>query len=145
MISDIFAMSLDAMRSHKARTFLTIMGIIIGISSVIIVTTSGNSVENFIEKQWNVFDPTGMVVGTGSSDPTPQISFGETVFTDFDVENIKKLPHVKDVAPVGIVPIKKIYVKEGILKTISVPAGSMYASTPAMLNVLSLQISEGKI
>ena len=79
MVSDIFLMSLDAMRSHKARTFLTIMGIIIGISSVIIVTTSGASVEKFIEDQWNVFDPTGMVIGTGSASPTPSISFGETV------------------------------------------------------------------
>jgi putative ABC transport system permease protein len=145
MISDIFLMSLDALRSHKARTFLTIMGIIIGISSVIIVTTSGSSVEKFIEEQWNVFDPTGMVVGTGSADPTPHISFGETVFTNRDIENIKNLPHVKNVAPVGIIPLKKISEREGFLKWVSVPGGSMYASTPAMLDVLSLKIKEGRI
>ncbi len=145
MISDIFLMSIDALRSHKARTFLTIMGIIIGISSVIIVTTSGASVEKFIEDQWNVFDPTGMVIGTGIAEPTPQISFGETVFTDNDVKNINNLPHVNGVAPVGIVPLKKISEREGFLKWISMPGGSMYASTPAMLDVLSLKIKEGRI
>jgi len=145
MISDIFVMSLEALRSHKARTFLTIMGIIIGISSVIIVTTSGASVEKFIEDQWNVFNPTGMVVGTGSPGPTPHISFGETVFTNRDVENIKNLPHVKNVAPVGIVPLKKISEREGFLKWVSMPGGSMYASTPDMLYVLSLNIKEGRV
>ena len=143
MISDVFIMSVDALRSHKIRTFLTILGIIIGISSVIIVTTSGSSVERFIEDQWNIFDPTGMVVGTGKSGPTPQISFGETVFTDKDVDNIKQLSHVRDVAPVGIIPLKKISEKEGFLKWKSVPTGSMYASTPAMLDVLSLKLKEG--
>ena len=143
MISDVFIMSLDALRTHKIRTFLTIVGIIIGVSSVIIVTTSGASVEKFIEDQWNIFDPTGMVIGTGKSGPTPQISFGETVFTDKDVDNIKQLSHVRDVAPVGIIPLKKISEKEGFLKWKSVPTGSMYASTPAMLDVLSLKLKEG--
>jgi putative ABC transport system permease protein len=145
MVSDIFIMSLDALRSHKIRTFLTIMGIIIGISSVIIVTTSGASVEKFIEDQWNVFDPTGMVIGTGIAEPTPQISFGKTVFTDNDVEKLNNLPHVRDVAPVGIVPLKKISQKEGFLNWISMPGGSMYASSSAMLDILSLKIKEGRI
>ena len=145
MISDIFLMSLDALRSHKIRTFLTVVGIIIGITSVVIVTTSGASVEKFIEDQWNVFDPTGMVVGTGTADPMPQISFGKTVFTDRDVENLKNLPHVRDVAPVGIVPLKKISEKEGFLNWVSMPGGSMFSSSPAMLDVLSLKIKEGRI
>jgi len=145
MISDIFFMSLDALRSHKIRTFLTVVGIIIGITSVVIVTTSGASVEKFIEDQWNVFDPTGMVVGTGTAEPMPQISFGKTVFTDRDVENLKNLPHVRDVAPVGIVPLKKISEKEGFLKWVSMPGGTMFASSPAMLDVLSLKIKEGRI
>ncbi len=145
MISDIFLMSIDALRSHKIRTFLTVVGIIIGITSVVIVTTSGASVEKFIEDQWNVFDPTGMVVGTGTAEPMPQISFGKTVFTDKDVENLKNLPHVRDVAPVGIVPLNKISEKEGFLKWLSMPGGSMFASSPAMLDVLSLKIKEGRI
>jgi putative ABC transport system permease protein len=145
MISDIFLMSLEALRSHKIRTFLTVVGIIIGITSVVIVTTSGASVEKFIEDQWNVFDPTGMVVGTGTAEPMPQISFGKTIFTDRDVENLKNLPHVKDVAPVGIVPLKKISEKEGFLNWVSMPGGNMFASSPAMLDVLSLKIKEGRI
>lgn len=145
MISDIFLMSLEALRSHKIRTFLTVVGIIIGITSVVIVTTSGASVEKFIEDQWNVFDPTGMVIGTGTAEPMPQISFGKTVFTDRDVENLKNLPHVKDVAPVGIVPLKKISEKEGFLNWVSMPGGSMFSSSPAMLDVLSLKIKEGRI
>ena len=63
MTNEIFSLSLNAMWMFKVRTFLTLLGIIIGIGSVIIVTTAGSSVNIFIEKQWNIFDPTGMVIG----------------------------------------------------------------------------------
>ena len=145
MISDIFILSLDALRSHKIRTFLTITGIIIGISSVIIVTSSGNSVTSFIEGQWDVFDPTSMVVGIGRSGDPPQLALGEIVFTNQDIENIKKLPHVRVIAPVGLLPIKKISDREGFLKWKSISGGYMYTSTPDMLDVLKLKIESGRI
>ena len=145
MISDIFSMSLDALRSHKVRTFLTLLGVIIGISSVIIVTAAGNSVKGFIEDQWNVFDPTGMIIGTGIASDPPQLEFGKIVFTSNDVDKIKNLPHVDDASPIGMLPLKKIMIREGFLKWISKSGGIMYASTPSMLNVLDLQIERGQV
>jgi len=143
MISDIFTMSLDALRSHKVRTVLTLLGVIIGISSVIMVTAAGNSVKSFIEEQWNIFHPTGMIIGTGVASDPPQLSFTRTVFTDNDVEKINNLPHVEDASPIGIVPIRKIMIREGFLKWSSKAGGTMYASTPSMLKVLNLKIEEG--
>jgi putative ABC transport system permease protein len=145
MISDIFVLSLDALRTHKIRTLLTVTGIIIGISSVIIVTTAGNSVTIFIEDQWDVFDPTSMLVGIGKSGDPPQLSMGEIVFTDQDIENIKGLPDVKSVAPIGLLIIKKISDREGFLKWKSTSGGYMYTSTPELLDVLRLKIESGRI
>jgi len=95
MIREIFVMSVNSLWTFKIRSFLTLLGIIIGIGSVIIVTTTGSSVNIFIEKQWNIFDPTGMIIGVGRTGDPPQLSLTETVFTDQDVKNIGNLPMSK--------------------------------------------------
>jgi len=142
---DIFLMSLDALRSHKIRTVLTLIGVIIGIGSVIIVTTAGSSVRLFIEEQWNIFNPTGMVIGIGTASDPPQISFREMGFTDHDIEEIKKLPNIKEVAPLGLLPLKGIKLREGVLKWQSKAGGTMYATTPALLDIMGMKIEEGRM
>lgn len=143
MIRDIFVMGLDTMKSYKIRTFLTLIGIIIGVASVIMVTTAGNSVSSFIAEQWNLFNPTGMVIGTGTGGEVPQLSVRSVVFTTNDVENIQQLSSVKTVAPIGIVPLNKILKREGFLKWESRPGEAMYASTPAILEILNMELEEG--
>jgi putative ABC transport system permease protein len=143
MIKDIFVMALEAMKSYKIRTFLTLIGVIIGVASVIMVTTAGGSVSSFIAEQWNVFNPTGMVIGTGTGGATPQLSIRSVVFTTNDVEKIQNLPFIKTVAPLGVVPLNKILKRDGFLKWESRPGETMYASTPALLEILNLNLEEG--
>jgi len=143
MIRDIFAMALDAMRSYRIRTLLTLIGVIMGVASVIMVTTAGNSVSGFISEQWNIFNPTGMVIGTGTGGAVPQLSVRSAVFTTNDVEKIQQLSAVKTVAPIGVVPLNKILKRDGLLKWESQPGEAMYASTPSLLEILNLQLAEG--
>ena len=143
MIKAIFTMRLEAMKSYKIRTFLTLIGVIIGVASVIMVTTAGDSVSSFIAEQWNVFNPTGMVIGVGTGGDTPQLSIRSVIFTTDDVEKIKDLPSVKTVAPLGIVPLNKILKRDGFLKWESQPGQTMYASTPDLLEILNLELEEG--
>ncbi|HVQ00296.1 MAG TPA: ABC transporter permease [Candidatus Thermoplasmatota archaeon] len=143
MIRDIFVMSLDAMRSYKVRTFLTLIGVIIGVGSVIMVTTAGNSVSSFVRTQWNVFDPVGMVIGTGTSGVTPQLSIRSVSFTAADVEKIQGLPNIKTVAPLGIVTLKKVSLRNGFLKWESRPGNLMYASTAAILKIFNSELESG--
>jgi len=143
MITDIFTMALTAMKSYKIRTFLTLIGVIIGVASVIMVTTAGGSVSSFIAEQWNVFNPTGMVIGTGTGGATPQLSIRSVVFTTNDVEKIQNLPFIKTVAPLGVVPLNKILKRDGFLNWESRPGETMYASTPTLLEILNLELEEG--
>jgi putative ABC transport system permease protein len=145
MITDIFAMALQAMKSYKIRTFLTLLGVIIGVASVIMVTTAGGSVSSFVAEQFNVFNPIGMVIGTGTGGDTPQLSMRSVVFTDNDVEKIQNLPSIKSVAPVGIVPLNKILKRDGFLKWESRPGETMYASTPELLKIFNLELEEGTL
>ena len=143
MIRDIFSMALDTMKSYKIRTFLTLIGVIIGVASVIMVTTAGNSVSTFIAEQWNLFNPTGMVIGMGTGGTVPQLSIRSVVFTTNDVDNIQRLPSIKTVAPIGIVPVIKILKRDGFLNWESRPGETMYASTASILEILNMELEEG--
>jgi putative ABC transport system permease protein len=143
MIRDIFSMALDTMKSYKIRTFLTLIGVIIGVAAVIMVTTAGNSVSTFIAEQWNLFNPTGMVIGIGKGGTVPQLSIRSVVFTTNDVENIQRLSAVKTVAPIGVVPVNKILRRDGFLKWESGPGETMYASTESILEILNMELEEG--
>lgn len=136
-------MALDTMKSYKIRTFLTLIGVIIGVAAVIMVTTAGNSVSTFIAEQWNLFNPTGMVIGMGTGGAVPQLSIRSVVFTTNDVENIQRLPSIKTVAPIGIVPVIKILKRDGFLKWESRPGETMYASTESILEILNMELEEG--
>jgi putative ABC transport system permease protein len=136
-------MALDTMKSYKIRTFLTLIGVIIGVAAVIMVTTAGNSVSTFIAEQWNLFNPTGMVIGMGTGGAVPQLSIRSVVFTTNDVENIQRLPSIKTVAPIGVVPVIKILKRDGFLKWESRPGETMYASTESILEILNMELEEG--
>lgn len=136
-------MALDTMKSYKIRTFLTLIGVIIGVASVIMVTTAGNSVSTFIADQWNLFNPTGMVIGIGKGGTVPQLSVRSVVFTTNDVQNLEHLSAVKTVAPVGVVPVNKILRRDGFLKWESGPGQTMYASTESILEILNMELEEG--
>jgi putative ABC transport system permease protein len=136
-------MALDTMKSYKIRTFLTLIGVIIGVAAVIMVTTAGNSVSTFIAEQWNLFNPTGMVIGMGTGGAVPQLSIRSVVFTTNDVENIQRLPSIKTVAPIGVVPVIKILKRDGFLKWESRPGETMYASTESILEILNMDLEEG--
>lgn len=142
-MKDLLRMSLHTLRSYKLRSFLTLLGVIIGIGSVIIVTSAGISVSTYIERQWAIFDPTGMIIGTGVSGNPPQLSITNRVFTQGDVDNISKLQGIKSVAPIGIWPIKSIDKRNGFLNWDVSGSLTAYCSTPEILNVLNMQIKEG--
>jgi len=144
-MKDILRMALHTLNSYKLRSFLTLLGVIIGIGSVIIVTSAGLSVSNYIEKQWAIFDPTGMIVGTGVAGNPPQLTITNRVFTTNDVDALSKLPSIKSVAPIGIWPIKSINMRLGLLNWETSGSQTAYCSSPEILNVLNAQIKEGKM
>ncbi len=83
-------------KSNKTRTFLSLLGVIIGVASVIVITSMGSSSTKQIENTFGsagldvVSVSTGFMSRRGSSS---SISFNESARTDlFDnVRNIKKI------------------------------------------------------
>ena len=83
-------------KSNKGRSFLTMLGIIIGISSVIMIISIGNGVKSGINSELNnIAGGQVYIYSYGDNDS------GATVeFTEEDMEAImEKVPHVKAVTP----------------------------------------------
>jgi len=83
-------------KSNKGRSILTMLGIIIGISSVIMIISIGNGVKGGINDELNAMAGGQIYIYSyGDNDEGIEIEF-----TDEDIEAImEKVPHVKAVTP----------------------------------------------
>lgn len=83
-------------KSNKGRSFLTMLGIIIGISSVIMIISIGNGVKGGINSELNAMAGGQIFIyAYGDNDEGVEIEF-----TDDDLDTImEKVPNVKAVTP----------------------------------------------
>ena len=95
-IWEYIKIALMNIRSNKGRSFLTMLGIIIGISSVIMIISIGNGVKSGINDELNAMAG-GQIYIYAASDNEEGISIE---FSEEDIDAImEKVPHVKAVTP----------------------------------------------
>ncbi|MGN0132425.1 MAG: ABC transporter permease [Lachnospiraceae bacterium] len=90
-ILEYVKMALKNIRSNKGRSFLTMLGIIIGISSVIMIISIGNGVSGYISDELNSIAGGQLYVYSDGND-----NYEAVKFNDEDLQAIEeKIPHVK--------------------------------------------------
>jgi putative ABC transport system permease protein len=104
-----------SIRSHKLRTVLTVIGIVIGIASVVTFATFGASVEADIVGEIGATTASNVYVlpTPGSEDdgngPGPGIGgLARPVFTTSDVEGLREIEGVREVLPRGNVQVSAL-------------------------------------
>jgi putative ABC transport system permease protein len=109
LIKDTLQTAFHAISVNKTRSALTMLGIIIGVASVVLMVSMGNSFQNYILTQIEQVGAKTMAVMPKGLD-----KFGGNLdsMTFDDYEAIAKLPTVEGVAPVVIVPQTLKYGKE---------------------------------
>ncbi len=109
--SDLLSTAFRGITVNKTRTALTMLGIIIGVASVVLMVSMGNSFQKYIITQVES-------VGTNTMDifPTGLQKFGGNLesLTYDDYEEIRKLSTVESVVPVIIVPKSVEYGKDSV-------------------------------
>lgn len=96
--SEAFQMALLAMRAHKVRTFLTMLGIIIGIASVVSVVALGEGSKQKVLEQISS-------IGTNTMDIMPGTGFGDQrsgavkTLVVADADALARQPYVDSVTP----------------------------------------------
>ncbi len=92
-MKEYLKLAFNSIKNNKARSFLTMIGIIIGISSVIMIMSVGNGVKSTLVDEMNGLFGGQIIVYAMSSD-----GFFEPMFDVEDINAIKeKVPHVKGV------------------------------------------------
>ena len=101
-LHDTLKMALRDVRNHQSRSLLTVLGIIIGVSAVVLMTGVGKSMEGVILGQINMLGPTTIALWPGAKGPEGGTSAMNTDFdaiTVRDVEALRQLTSVTSVAP----------------------------------------------
>jgi len=109
------------LRTNKSRSALTILGIVIGITSIILITSVGQGAENLILGQIQGLGSRTIIIEPGR-EPTGPSNFSE-VFTDSlklrDIEALGKPANVQglqDLAPLVMQPAAITYQNESTRK-----------------------------
>ncbi|WP_288422892.1 MacB family efflux pump subunit [uncultured Acinetobacter sp.] len=98
-LSEAFQMALISMNAHRMRTFLTMLGIIIGIASVVTVVALGNGSQKQILENISSLGTNTITVfqGRGFGDNSKTANFKTLVPTDADA--LATQPYVRAVSP----------------------------------------------
>lgn len=106
-------MALSSVRSTKWRSMLTMLGVIIGIVSVVMVVGIGEGVKQEVAKEINQFGEDlitvrpGNVTNNGKMITNTDLLFGLNSIsglTEQDLNTIKQADHVRLAAPLSVVP-----------------------------------------
>ena len=129
-VTKLFKIALSSVWSNKMRSFLTMLGIIIGISSVIVLVGIGQGSKQQITDQ---------IESLGTNLITVNITGNKTAsISDEDLADLKTKPGIKDIAPAlsqGNVNVKA----EGKTSTTS-----LEASTPVYSEIRKITVSAGR-
>ncbi len=99
MIADYFVLALKTLTHRKLRSWLTILGIVIGITAVVTLISLGQGLQSAINEQFSSVGTNRVVVQPGGisfGPPTP--GMGASKITEHDLELIKKIDGVEDAA-----------------------------------------------
>lgn len=113
ILGESLRMAVSNLLQHKARSVLTILGILIGLGAVLAVVTLGRSFEASVVSQFDSVDDRTMFVQATRSGPQtgpPNAGPFGTIFTEVDRTNVQALAGVERVTMSGSVQISSLTV-----------------------------------
>src|SRR3989344_4557091 len=109
MLIDDFLMAINSIRHRKLRSWLTLIGIVIGVAAIISLMTVSRSLESTIEGQFEQFGANRIIISSKGFQGPGTSSEGLTIK---DVETVEKIPGFKYVVPVIFLSTEEKYRKE---------------------------------
>ena len=103
LLRDFLHLTSSSLSAHRLRSFLTMLGIAVGIAAVVLLTSIGEGVHKFVLAEFTQFGTNLIAINPGRT-TTHGSSMGvfgtERPLTIEDAEALKRLPHVKAVVPI---------------------------------------------
>jgi putative ABC transport system permease protein len=151
MIRDSLQTALTGLKTNKTRSFLTILGIVIGITAVILMMSIGQGAESLILSQIGGLGAETIVVRPGK-EPTGPSDIGQTLFANSlktrDVEALKKkgnVPNLAKITPVLLVPGSVSFEGETFRPSIIGSSGEFFTEVFKMYPAKGVMFDENDI
>jgi putative ABC transport system permease protein len=110
MLWESFKLALRTIRRNVLRSFLTLLGIVIGVGAVIALVTLGQGTNDKVKADLSKLGSNMLIARPGSSQPGPPSGNESRSFTVRDVEALKAgLRNVRGVAPTSNKQTKVVY------------------------------------
>lgn len=108
MIAQAFTTALRSIWTKKTRSFLTMLGIIIGATQIIVLIGLGNGIKKDVSSEVTQLGTNLLIVLSGKVQSgqggfNPAASVGTSTLTEQDLAALKQLPGVLDVTPMALV------------------------------------------
>ncbi|MGW6384839.1 ABC transporter permease [Peribacillus butanolivorans] len=128
-LSESMKMAIRSIKTNKVRAFLTMLGIIIGVASVIVLVSIGQGSSQSVQEEINSLGTNLLTVSVSDTDSVE--------LTDDTIEQFKDLSGISEVAPVVT---GRVYAKNGKTST----QVSMTGTTSSYISVRDLELSQGR-
>ena len=138
-MADLLQLAMGALRAHRLRSLLSMLGIAIGIASVILLTSIGEGARAYVLDQFTQFGTNLVAVNPGKSKTlgVPGVLGGTThKLTIDDAEALRRVPGIVKVVPFSM----------GMARVEMGPRGRsvyVYGTTPDIADVLKLGVASG--
>ena len=101
-LSDAIDLALRAISAQRLRSFLTLLGITVGIASVILLTSIGEGIHRFVLGEFSQFGTNNITAAPGKTKtggaPSGFPSSARPLTLD-DAKSLERLPHILAVTP----------------------------------------------
>ena len=139
--SDSIHLALRAITAHRLRSFLTLLGIAVGIAAVILLTSIGEGIHRFVLTEFTQFGTNLLMVEPGkvkTSGPNPTgIPTSVRPLTLDDARALRKLPHVNGMTAA-------IWGNTEVRGNGRVRRTSVYGESPEMLSMYQIKLASGQ-
>ncbi len=137
---DRLTSAIEGVSVHKSRSALTVLGVVIGITAIMVVLSVGSGAEQLIVGEIQSFGPRNVFLLPGQQ-PSGPIDAGGTLSNDSltlrDYEDLQNLPHVASVVPYVFTNVTSSFESETY-------GGLIMGSTAGLFDVFALSVSEGR-
>jgi putative ABC transport system permease protein len=137
----IFKSAIDDFARNKLRTFLTSLGILIGVFAVVVLIALGLGLKKYISAQFDamgnntIFLVPGQILSGGNFSASPASMSGR--FDDRDLQVLKKINNVIGVSPLSF---KSTKIK-GLLKE---DFADIMFTSESILDIMGFEVDEGR-
>lgn len=139
MIIQILKEAWISISAYKLRTFLTMLGILIGVAAVVMMVSAGQTVQNEITKTFDSMGTNLILIGPGETvSGGVRGGRGKPTVTFDEVDALKKLKDVEAASFIVSAAAQAVYGSNNY-------GVSIYGTTPSYLTVGNWEIEQGQM